>query len=61
MTVDNHEILEHSVTEVDWTLFDVSWIPSSPRFVVCGSTLAGEGLIKVFTLASKVSKLRKTL
>ena len=30
MTVD-HQILEHSVTEVDYTLFHVNWVPSSPR------------------------------
>ena len=30
MTVD-HQIIEHSVTEVDYTLFHVNWVPSSPR------------------------------
>ena len=52
MTVD-HEILEHSVTEVDFTLFHSNWVPSSPRFVVCGSSLAGDGLLKVYSLAGK--------
>jgi len=52
MTVD-HQILEHSVTEVDYSLFHVNWVPSSPRFVTCGSSLAGEGFIKTYGLASK--------
>ena len=53
MTVDCN-ILEHSVTETDYTLFHANWIPSSPRIVVCGSKLTGEGLLKVYSLTSKV-------
>ena len=36
MTVEtsSHEILEHSETEVDYTVFSVNWVPSSPRSVV---------------------------
>ena len=48
------QILEHSVTETDYTLFHVNWVPSSPRFVTCGSSLTGEGTLKVYSLASKV-------
>ena len=53
MTVDC-SIIEHSVTETDFTLFHANWIPSSPRIVVCGSKLTGEGLLKVYSLTSKV-------
>ena len=52
MAVDT-QILEHSVTETDCTLFHVNWVPSSPRFVTCGSSLTGEGTLKVYSLASK--------
>ena len=48
-------IIEHSVTETNFTLFHANWIPSSPRIVVCGSKLTGEGLLKVYSLTSKVS------
>jgi hypothetical protein len=44
------QILEHSSTPVNYTLFDVNWVPSSPRLVVCGSTLAGEGTLRMYTL-----------
>ena len=47
-------LLEHSCTGVDYTLFHGSWVPSSPRFVVCGSTLSGEGVIRVYSLSGKV-------
>ena len=49
------QILEHSSTPVDYTLFDVSWVPSSPRLAVCGSSLAGEGIVRVYSLAGQVS------
>ena len=53
MTVDC-SIIEHSVSETNFTLFHANWIPSSPRIVVCGSKLTGEGLLKVYSLTSKV-------
>ena len=48
------QILEHSSTPVNYTMFDVNWVPSSPRLAVCGSTLAGEGTLRVYTLAGQV-------
>ena len=50
----DHQILEHSSTSVDYTLFDVKWIPSSPRLVTCGSSLAGEGHLRVYSLSGQV-------
>ena len=50
---DSH-ILEHSATPVNYTVFDVNWVPSSPRLAVCGSTLAGEGTMRVYSLGGKV-------
>jgi len=47
------QILEHSATPVDYTVFDVRWVPSSPRLVVCGSSLAGEGTIRMYSLAGQ--------
>jgi len=47
------QILEHSATSVDFTVFDVNWVPSSPRLVVCGSSLAGEGSVRVYSLAGQ--------
>ena len=46
--------LEHSSTPVNYTLFDVNWVPSSPRLAVCGFTLAGEGTLRIYTLAGQV-------
>ena len=53
----SQQFIEHSCTGVDYTLFHGSWVPSSPRLVVCGSTLAGEGVIRVYSLAGKVTPL----
>jgi len=47
------QILEHSSTLMNYTLFDVNWVPSSPRLAVCGSTLAGEGTLRIYTLAGQ--------
>ena len=52
------QILEHSSTPVDFTVFDVRWVPSSPRMVVCGSSLSGEGTVRMYSLAGQVSKYR---
>ena len=51
------QILEHSSTPVNYTMFDVNWVPSSPRLAVCGSTLAGEGTLRVYTLAEPKFKV----
>ena len=48
------ELVEISCTGVDYTLFQASWVPSSPRLVVCGSTLTGEGVIRLYSLSAKV-------
>ena len=54
LMMSSHQLLEHSVTGVDYTVFHGSWIPSSPRLVVCGSSLAGEGVIRVYSLSGEV-------
>ena len=54
MSSHHHQLLEHSCTSVDYTLFHGSWVPSSPRFVVCGSSMSGEGVIRVYSLSGKV-------
>ena len=54
MSSQHHQLLEHSCTGVDYTLFHGSWVPCSPRLVVCGSTLSGEGVIRVYSLSGKV-------
>ena len=41
------QILEHSSTPVNYTMFDVNWVPSSPRLAVCGSFLAGEETLRL--------------
>jgi len=50
---NTHEILELSSTKVDYTVFNVNWIPSAPRLIVCGSSLAGEGLIRIYNVTGK--------
>lgn len=34
------------------TLFDVKWIPSSPRFIVLGSHVKGHGMIQIYSVTS---------
>ena len=52
--MSDSQILELSATPVDYTVFDVRWVPMSPRLAVCGSSLAGEGTVRVYSLAGQV-------
>ena len=47
------ELVEVSCTSVDFTVFQASWLPSSPRLAACGCTLAGRGVIKLYSLAGR--------
>jgi len=45
------QIICHQSRPCDYTLFDIHWVPSSPRMAVCGSTTSGEGVLALYTLA----------
>ena len=47
---------EHSLVEVaslstDFTVLDCAWMPSSPKLLTVGSTLAGQGVLAVHSLS----------
>ena len=47
------QIIPHLESNVDLTLFDCGWVPSSNRFVAMGSKLTGEGVLQVYAMSPK--------
>ncbi len=47
------QIIPHLTADVDFTLFDCSWVPCSSRFVAIGSKLDGRGVIGTYKMTSK--------
>ena len=45
------EIYTHIEKSVDFTLFDVKWIPSSCRLVVLGSHPRGSGVWQIYEMS----------
>lgn len=50
------QIIPHLEENVDFTLFQCAWVPCSPRFVVMGSKLTGEGVVQVYSMSPKELK-----
>jgi len=40
-------------TSTDLTLFDCRWIPCSARFVVCGTSIKGSGVLRVYDVTDR--------
>lgn len=49
-SVGRGSMLSVTEKEVEFTTFSLSWIPSSARLTAIGSTPAGEGILKVYSL-----------
>lgn len=55
------QIICHIEKSVDYSLFDVKWIPCSAKFVVMGSRPRGTGIIQIYELSSGELKLVKDI
>jgi hypothetical protein len=48
--MDKPQIIVYAQRSLNYTAFDVKWIPSSPRFVVLGQQANGTGILQVMRL-----------
>lgn len=49
-TTNAPQVIEHINHSVLYTPFEVKWIPSSPRFIVCGQTPSAKGIIQIYQM-----------
>mmetsp|Transcript_5286 Transcript_5286/g.10103 ORF Transcript_5286/g.10103 Transcript_5286/m.10103 type:complete len:358 (-) Transcript_5286:33-1106(-) len=57
----NPQIIEHISHSVDYSPFDVKWVPSSARFVSLGCHAKGTGAFQVFAMDDgKLNKIAET-
>jgi len=59
--MDNPQIITHIQKSVDFTLFDVRWIPSSAKFALLGTLPRGTGSISIYELDKTEVKLVKQI
>lgn len=55
------QIVTHVHQPLNFTVFDIKWVPSSCRFVVLGNLAKGYGVIHVYELDGADVKLQKSL
>lgn len=62
-TFEKPQIICHAEQNLNYTVYDVKWIPSSARFVAIGCLPSNVGIIETYTLSSgkieKVSEFKK--
>lgn len=44
------QIIEHITEPVDYSVFDVKWVPSTAKFLSIGSNSNGTGVLQVFEM-----------
>ncbi|KAJ3345212.1 WD repeat-containing protein 92, partial [Kappamyces sp. JEL0680] len=54
--MDKPQIVLHSTKSLDYTTFDVKWIPQTPRYVTIGQMANGTGVLEIHSLQGKVTK-----
>ena len=64
-TTNAPQVIEHINHSVLYTPFEVKWIPSSPRFIVCGQTPGATGIIQIYQMnqgkLEMVNEVRKII
>jgi hypothetical protein len=49
--MEKAQIIIYSQKSVNYTPFDIKWIPSTPRFVTLGQQANGTGILEVMKLS----------
>lgn len=58
--MDRVQTIAHIEHILNYSVFDVKWIPFSAKFVSIGSTTSGKGIIQIFELDSpKLDKVKE--
>ena len=50
--MDKPQLLVHIEKQLNYTIYDVKWIPCSAKFIVIGSKPNGTGIVDIFELNS---------
>ena len=58
-TLEKPQIIVHLHKDVNYTLYDAKWIPSSAKFVNIGSHPRGTGALQVFEVSAGGLELKK--
>ncbi|XP_054733224.1 dynein axonemal assembly factor 10 [Anastrepha obliqua] len=58
--MDKPQMIEHIQQNVDYTIYDVKWIPCSAKFVVLGSKPNSNGILEIYELnESKAERIKQ--
>jgi hypothetical protein len=49
--MDKPQIIIHSSKSLDFTAYDVKWVPMSPKFILLGQKPNGQGILQVIKLS----------
>lgn len=59
--MDKPQVISHIEKPVNYSVFDVKWIPCSAKFVVLGSKPNGTGVIEIYELNEEKVELVKEI
>lgn len=63
ISLDKPQIICHIENSLNYSVYDVKWIPSSARFVAMGSLPSGAGIVQIYALnqgkLDKISEFSK--
>lgn len=59
--MDKVQMLVHIEKNVNYSVFDVKWIPYSAKFVVIGTKTNGKGILQIYELDSPNVELIKEI
>ncbi|XP_067647810.1 dynein axonemal assembly factor 10 [Eurosta solidaginis] len=60
--MDKPQMIEHIQQSVDYTIYDVKWIPCSAKFVVLGSKPNSNGILQIYELnEAKAEKIKEVV
>lgn len=55
--MDKPQIVLHSSKSVDHTIFDLKWIPQTPKYITLGQLPNGNGVLEIHSLSGENKKV----
>jgi hypothetical protein len=55
--MEKPQIVLHSQKSLDYTPFDIKWIPQSPRYISLGQLANGTGIIEIRSLQGSIKRV----
>lgn len=60
-TTSAPQIIEHLIRSLNYTPYDVKWVPDSTKFMLCGERPRATGLIEIHQLSKGELKVVSTI